>query len=202
MLDNHPKLKHFLHYLLIHPYSARTRLWARIFVTPFTIKRGRGSIIRRTVRLDLIPSKQLVVGRRAIIEDNALINNGMGDVIIGDHSMILSRSKVVGPVTIGKYVIVSSGSHITGLTHNFEDIDTPIQLQGVTANLTTIEDDVWIGGNAAINQGVTIGRHSVVGTGSVVTKDIPPYSVAVGNPARVIKRYDFEKKEWVKVINK
>ncbi|MEG0499792.1 MAG: DapH/DapD/GlmU-related protein, partial [Rikenellaceae bacterium] len=155
MLNNYPRLKKFLHYLLIHPYSARPRVWARIFVTPFIIKRGCGSIIRHSARLDIIPSKRLVVGKRAIIEDYALINNCMGDVIIGDHSMILSRSKVVGPVVIGQNVIVSSGSHITGLTHDYEDITRPIRLQGVTTNLTTIEDDVWIGGNAAINQGIT-----------------------------------------------
>lgn len=199
MLNNSPKLKQLLLYLLMHPYTARPRLWARVFIIPFIVKRGRGSIIRRSARLDIIPSKRLTLGRRAIIEDYALINNGMGDIVIGDYSMILSRAKVVGPVVIGQRVIVSSGSHITGLTHNYEDITQPIQTQGVTTNLTTIEDDVWIGGNSAINQGVTIGRHSVIGTGSVVTRDIPPYSVAVGNPARVIKKYDFEKKEWIKV---
>lgn len=199
MLNNSPKLKQLLLYLLMHPYTARPRLWARVFIIPFIVKRGRGSIIRRSARLDIIPSKRLTLGRRTIIEDYALINNGMGDIVIGDYSMILSRAKVVGPVVIGQRVIVSSGSHITGLTHNYEDITQPIQTQGVTTNLTTIEDDVWIGGNSAINQGVTIGRHSVIGTGSVVTRDIPPYSVAVGNPARVIKKYDFEKKEWIKV---
>lgn len=199
MLNNHPRLKRFLHYLLIHPYSARPRVWARLFVTPFIIKRGKGAIIRHNARLDIIPSKKLVVGRRAIIEEYALINNCMGDIIIGDYSMVLSRVKVVGPVRIGARVIVSSGSHITGLTHNYEDVTQPIQTQGVTTNITIIEDDVWIGGNSAINQGITIGKHSVIGTGSIVTRDIPPYSVAVGNPARVVKQYDFEKKEWVKV---
>ena len=55
MLDNHPKLKSFLHYLLVHPYTSRPRWWARTFIIPFVIKRGKGSIIRRKARLDIIP---------------------------------------------------------------------------------------------------------------------------------------------------
>jgi acetyltransferase-like isoleucine patch superfamily enzyme len=50
-----------------------------------------------------------------------------------------------------------------------------------------------------VTAGVTIGKHSVIAAGAVVTKNIPPYSIAVGNPARVIKHYDFEQKAWVKV---
>lgn len=199
MLENYPKLKHILHYMLMHPYATRPRWWARILVIPFFIKRGKGSIIRRRARLDLMPSKKFVVGYRTIIEDYTIINNGMGDIIVGDHSQILSRVKLVGPVNIGSNVIISSGSHVTGLIHDYEDVTQLIRTQGVSTSLTTIEDNVWIGGNSAINQGVTIGKHSVIGTCSVVTRDIPPYSVAVGNPARVIRRYDFEQQQWVKV---
>jgi len=65
--------------------------------------------------------------------------------------------------------------------------------------LIIIEDECWIGANAVITAGVTIGKHSVIAAGSVVTKNIPPYSVAVGNPARVIKQYNFETKQWLRV---
>lgn len=201
MLNNYPKLKHFLHYLLIHPYSSRPRLWTRIFIIPFIIKRGKGSIIRRKARLDLIPSKKFVIGYRAIVEDYAIINNGMGDIIVGDHSQITSRVKIVGPVTLGNKVVIGSGAQITGLTHNYTDITCPIVDQGVTPCLTVIEDDVWIGGNTAINQGIRIGTHSIIGAGSVVTHDIPPYSVAVGNPARVIRQFDFNQNKWIKTDN-
>jgi acetyltransferase-like isoleucine patch superfamily enzyme len=64
-----------------------------------------------------------------------------------------------------------------------------------------VEDGVWIGGGAIITAGVHIGRNAVVGAGAVVTKDVPPYSVAIGNPAKVVKQYDFELKKWVKVSN-
>ena len=62
-----------------------------------------------------------------------------------------------------------------------------------------IENNVWIGANSVVLPGVQIGNHSVIGAGSIITKDIPPYSVAVGNPARIVKRYDMDLKEWVKV---
>lgn len=199
MLNNYPKLKRFLHYMLIHPYSSRPRLWTRIFIIPFIIKRGKGSIIRRKARLDLIPSKKFVIGYRAIVEDYAIINNGMGDIIVGDYSQITSRVKIVGPVTLGNKVVIGSGAQITGLTHNYEDITCPIADQGVTPCLTVIEDDVWIGGNTAINQGIRIGTHTIIGAGSVVTHDIPPYSVAVGNPARVIRQFDFKLNKWIKI---
>lgn len=196
MLDSYPKLKNFIHYLLIHPYSARPRLWTRIFVYPFIIKKGKGAIIRRRARIDLIPSRKFTMGYRAIVEDYAIINNGMGDIIIGDYSAVTSRVKLVGPVTLGNKVTIGSGAQITGLTHNFEDINIPIRDQGVAPNITVVEDDVWIGGNSVIIQGLTIGTHSIIASGSVVTKDVPQYSVVAGNPARVIKKYNFDTQAW------
>ena len=186
MLDNHPKLKSFLHYLLVHPYTSRPRWWARTFIIPFVIKRGKGSIIRRKARLDIIPSKKITLGKKSVIEDCTIINNGMGDIFIGDYTHVTSRVKLVGPVTLGNYVTIGSGAQITGLTHNYLDVTRPIAKQGVTPNRTVVEDDVWIGGNSCINQGITIGTHSIIASGSVVTKNVPPYSVVGGNPARIL----------------
>ena len=75
----------------------------------------------------------------------------------------------------------------------------PIRLQKVTTAPIVIEDEAWIGANAVLTAGVTIGKHSVIAGGAVVTKSISAYCVAVGNPARVIKKYDFEREEWMKV---
>ena len=60
-----------------------------------------------------------------------------------------------------------------------------------------VEDDCWIGANAVITAGVTIGRHSVVAGGSVVTRDVAPYTVVGGNPARILKQYDAEAGDWL-----
>ncbi|MFA6199567.1 MAG: DapH/DapD/GlmU-related protein [Bacteroidales bacterium] len=198
-LQQNPKLKQLVLDLWVHPYSARTRWWARVFVYPLIIKRGKGSIIRRTARLDLNATNKLVIGTRSIIEDDVIINNGIGDVIIGKNTMITSRGMILGPITIGDNVVSGIGTQLVALTHSYENIDIPIKKQGVKGTPITIGNDVWIGGNCIILQGVTIGTHSLVAAGSVVTKNVASYTIVAGNPAREIKKYDFELKEWVKV---
>ena len=203
MLNKYPRLKKFLHYLLVHPYSSRPRWWARVFLIPFVIKKGKGAIVRRKARLDIIPSKKISLGQKSIIEDYCIINNGMGDIIIGDFTHVTSRVKLVGPVKLGNYVTIGSGAQITGLTHNYLDITSPIAKQGVTPNQTVVEDDVWIGANVVILQGVTIGNGAVIAAGAVVNKDVADYTIVGGVPAKVIKlrfsseqKMDIEKSEW------
>ena len=151
--------------------------------------------------MDVLPSKRFEIGNYSMIEDFSTVNNGVGDVIIGDRSIIGIGNVIIGPVKIGNAVILAQNVAVSGLNHGYEDIQVPIRDQTVTTFPIIIEDDCWIGANAVVTAGVTIGKHCVIAAGSVVTKDIPPYSIAVGNPARVIKRYDFEKKEWVRIIN-
>jgi len=85
------------------------------------------------------------------------------------------------------------------LNHGYEDINLPIHKQPVTTSPITVGDESWIGANAVVTAGVSIGKHCVVAAGAVVTKNIPDYSIAVGNPARVIKRYNPDSKQWEKV---
>ena len=86
---------------------------------------------------------------------------------------------------------------VSGLNHLYEDVQRrPIHAQGVSTAPIVIEDNSWIGANVVVVAGVTIGKHAVIAAGSIVTKDIPPYSVAVGNPARVIKQFNFETNTW------
>ena len=199
MLEERPGLKRFLHWLLTNELTCRPRWWARLLVNPLFIKRGRGSVIRHSARLDLIPSKKFVIGNHSVIESWTTINNGVGDVIIGDNSMITTGVTIVGPVKIGDNVIVGNGTLVFGMWHNYEDINIPISKQGVGTKLTTIEDDAWIGGNVVINQGVTIGKHALVGTGSVVTKDVPPFCIVAGVPAKIIKKFDASRNQWINV---
>jgi acetyltransferase-like isoleucine patch superfamily enzyme len=90
-------------------------------------------------------------------------------------------------VTIGDDVRIASNVIINTADHAFENKEIPIRMQGYVCAPVTIEDDVWIGAQAIINKGVKIGKGAVIGAGSVVTKDVPPYMVAVGNPCRVLK---------------
>jgi acetyltransferase-like isoleucine patch superfamily enzyme len=193
------KLKGFVHWLMIPPYQARPRKWVSWFVNPWYHKRGKASVIRSRTRMDVIPFNKFELGSYSTIEDFCTINNGVGDVIIGNETRIGMGNVVIGPVTIGNFVILAQNIVMSGLNHSYEDVNLPIDKQKVTTSPITVEDECWIGANAVLTAGVTVGKHSVIAAGAVVTKNIPPYSVAVGNPARVIKQYDFNQKQWVKV---
>lgn len=92
-----------------------------------------------------------------------------------------------GGVIIGSDVLIGPECIIHSANHRFDRTDIPIRSQGYEKATVVIEDDCWLGANVTVLPGVRIGKGSVVGAGSVITHDIPPYSVAVGNPARVLK---------------
>jgi acetyltransferase-like isoleucine patch superfamily enzyme len=112
----------------------------------------------------------------------------VGDVIIGDHTRIGIHNTIIGPVTIGNHVNLAQGITVTALNHNFEDTSKRIDEQGVSTKPVVIGDDVWIGANAVILPGVTIGHHAVVAAGAVVTSDVPDHVVVGGVPAKIIKQ--------------
>jgi acetyltransferase-like isoleucine patch superfamily enzyme len=197
-IRNNPRLKKFFHWLLIPTNQARPRLWVRIFLNRFYHQKGKGVVIRRWVRMDVVPFNHFSIGNNSMIEDFTTVNNGVGDVVIGENSLVGLGNVIIGPVQIGNNVILAQNIVASGLNHNYDNISQPIHQQGVSVAPIVIEDDCWIGANTVVTAGVTIGKHSVVAAGAVVTKSIPPFSVAVGNPARVIKRYDETQKEWVK----
>jgi acetyltransferase-like isoleucine patch superfamily enzyme len=196
--DN-PRLKQLIHYLLIPKGQARPRWWVSWFVNPFIHKKGKGARICRSARLDVLPFRKFELADQATIEDFCVINNGVGDVTIGPSSRVGISSVVIGPVRIGTQVIIAQHVVISGLNHSYESLDKPIRLQPPTSRCVVIEDECWIGANAVITAGVRIGKHSVVAAGSIVTKDVPPYSVVGGNPARLLKAYNPESQSWEKV---
>jgi acetyltransferase-like isoleucine patch superfamily enzyme len=198
-VKSNPKLKKFAHWLLIPHGQARPRLWVRLFVNPFIHKKGKGTIIRFNTRMDVFPFNNFKIGSKSIIEDFSTINNGVGDVSIGNNTGIGLSNVIIGPVKIGDYVMLAQNIVISGLNHGFEDVTMPPRVQKVVTKQIIIEDNVWIGANSVVTAGVTIGKQAVIGAGSVVTKNIPGYCVAVGNPARVIKKYNFETGSWQKV---
>ncbi|WP_337042755.1 acyltransferase [Emticicia sp. 17c] len=198
-IKSNERLKKFVHWCLIPKHQARPRLWVQWFVNPFFHKKGKGSTVCHRTRMDVLPFQPFSLGNYSTIEDFATVNNGVGPVHIGNNSRIGIGNVIIGPVNIGNNVILAQNIVLSGLNHVYTDIQTPIYLQPVTTATITIEDDCWIGANAVLTAGVTIGKHSVVAGGAVVTKNIPPYSVAVGNPARVIKQYNAETQQWENV---
>jgi acetyltransferase-like isoleucine patch superfamily enzyme len=199
LIDKYPSAKQFIHRLLIPKNEARPRLWVKWFVNPFIHYRGKGAKIRPRTRLDVLPFNPFSLGSYSTIEDFCTINNGVGHVHIGNHTLIGMGNTIIGPITIGNNVIFAQNIVASALNHEYRDINTPIQYQPILTAPIVIEDDCWIAANAVITSGVTIGKHSVVAAGAIVTKSIPPYSVVVGNPARVIKQYNFTTNQWERV---
>ena len=197
-IKHNPNLKRKLLHLMMHPVKTRPRLWLRCLQF-FYMKKGKNSVIYRSVRKDIVPFNGFSLGKSSVIEDYTIINNAVGEIIIGNHTRIGMGNTIIGPVMIENNVILAQNVVTSALNHNFEDVLTTINQQGVKTDQIIIENNVWIGANSTILAGVHIGEHVVVGAGSVVTKDIPPFSVVVGNPAKIIKKYDFQVKKWITV---
>lgn len=120
------------------------------------------------------------------IDKNVLIDETL---TIGYNSGIGINSRVGKNVTLGENVMIGPECLIYTENHNFKRTDIPMCKQGVSeVKPVSIGDDVWIGARVIILPGVTIGNGCIIGAGSVVTKDIPEYVVAAGNPAIVKKR--------------
>ena len=182
-----PKLKKLVDWIIMNQVQTRPRWFVRM-LAPLYQHRGRHAVIHRSARMDTPPYRKFSLGDYSVIESFSCINNAVGDVIIGDHTRIGLHNTIIGPVTIGDHVNLAQGITVTALNHNFADSDKRIDEQGVSTNPVVIEDDIWIGANAVVLPGVTIGHHSVVAAGAVVTKDVPPHSLVAGVPAKIIKQ--------------
>jgi maltose O-acetyltransferase len=106
------------------------------------------------------------------------------DCYLGDGVQLYAWNE---RIVMGKNVLVAAGVRMITRKHGFADMELPMSDQGYTNAPIVIEDDVWIGFQAIILPGVTIGRGSIVGAGAVVTRDVAPYSVVGGVPARLIR---------------
>jgi acetyltransferase-like isoleucine patch superfamily enzyme len=154
-------------------------------------------------------AKQIYIGDNCIIHSGSWLEcvekygkDFSPRIDIGEGTYIGNGAHIIAcsHMKIGKNVLFANGVYISDNLHGYEDINTPIMAQTlINPGPVTIEDEVWLGENVCVLPNVTIGRHSVVGANSVVTKDIPPYSVAVGTPAKVIKQYNEQSGKWEKV---
>lgn len=128
-------------------------------------------------------------GKISTIDRHAYFGNGR-NIEIGDYSGIGANCVVPNNTIIGKYVMMAPEVHIVANNHQFKETSIPICFQGpdYSKNQTIIEDDVWIGVRTIVTPGHRIGKGSIIGAGSVVTKDVEPYSIVGGNPAKLIKK--------------
>jgi len=196
-IKTNSRLKKIVHWMLIPSGEARPRLWVSWFINPFIHKKKKGSKIRWRTRMDVLPFNRFELGKNSVIEDFCTINNGVGPVVIGNETLVGMSNVIIGPVEIGNNVIIAQNVVISGLNHEYKNIHIPISRQPVSTRPIIIEDDCWIAANVVITAGVTIGKHTVIAAGSVVTKSISPFSIAAGNPAKIIKKYDAGTDSWI-----
>lgn len=175
----------------------------KIQCVKFRIKKyGKGIYIGK--------GNKIIGGKDIKMEDNVKIRPNCfiackenSTLEIGENTDIGTRTRigVARKVKIGKNVLFGPNVYVADQDHEYRDINKPIMEQGVVVfeKGVIIGDNSWIGINTVIVGNVKIGKNVVIGANSVVNKDIPDYSVAVGMPCKVIKRYNFEKKQWVRI---
>lgn len=198
-LRSDPRWRALILKLITTEKGMRPRWWVRNFINPFYHKKGKGTVIFRRARMDLMPYNYFEIGHNATIEDFSFVNNGMGPVKIGNHVFVGASNVIIGPVVLHDHIMTAQNVVISGLNHGFEDVNIAFRYQPCTVSEIVINEGCWIGANAVITSGVTVGKYSIIAAGSVVTKDIPSYSMVGGNPAKLIKQFNHETKQWEKV---
>lgn len=136
-----------------------------------------------------VHTDRLLMGAQSWIAGYAIVR---GDIELGENVSINPYACLSGKVKIGNGVRIASHVSIVGFNHGFDDIETPIYRQPLTSLGIEIGDDVWIGANAVVLDGVKIGRGAIIAAGAVIAKDVPAMAIAGGVPARVL-RYRGEK---------
>ncbi|MGE5323689.1 MAG: acyltransferase [Actinomycetota bacterium] len=148
----------------------------------------RGVTMDGTMRHGIVLGDHVKIGPYSTLIGAPISNLGEG-IRIGANSAVDAYSFIgsAGAINVGENVIMGQHVCFHPENHNFERTDIPIKAQGTTRIGITIEDDVWVGANVTFLDGAFIGRGSIIGAGSLVRGKIPPHSVAVGAPARVIR---------------
>ncbi|MGB6297269.1 MAG: acyltransferase [Rivularia sp. (in: cyanobacteria)] len=162
------------------------------FINTPCIEIGDRAQILRGANINAIgnPKNKISIG------DGVQIQQGVDIRALNDTRLEIEEETYIGPyvciagpgnIKIGKGCLIAAHCGLFANNHNFVDPIQYIARQGITRKGIVIEDDCWLGHGVTVTDGVTIGRGCVIGAGSVVTKDIPAYSIAVGTPAKVVK---------------
>jgi maltose O-acetyltransferase len=153
---------------------------------PYSLTAGFGPMakrVRRWAAEDLFDH----AGGRINIEKGAWFGSGRG-ISVGDRSGLGLDCLVMGPLTLGRDVMVGPRCMFISQAHNTGDVSLPMTDQGMAEDRPiVVEDDVWFGAAVIVLPGVRVGHGSVIGAGSIITKDVPPFACVAGSPARVVK---------------
>jgi acetyltransferase-like isoleucine patch superfamily enzyme len=173
-------------------YERNALPWNRLAIHREFMRRG--AFVRWPVQgnvLEGLRDGRLEIGEGTLFEPNVWITmSGRGRVRVGAGTFLNIGVMVAALelVEIGDHCMLANGCFVSDSNHRFDDPEKPIAWQGFSSKgPTRIGDNVWLGVNVVVTSGVTIGERSVIGANSVVTHDIPAFSIAAGVPARVIR---------------
>ena len=144
-------------------------------------------------------NQNISIGNENNFASYSILKSHGGYISIGNNNFVGEKSQIQGRggVEIGDNVLIAPNCFISSSNHDYENPDNDDYLKKEIPSKTKIEDKVWIGANCVIVAGVTIGTCSIVAGGSVVTKDVEPYTIVAGNPARVVKTYNKDQNKWI-----
>lgn len=169
----------------------------------------RHSRLHPTCRIAAMSHSSVEIKESAMLSPSSMVfAHANSQIIIGNGTSISEYTRIAAQnkVYIGNDVLMGPNVFIADYNHEYRDVTKPINHQGHVftdsnnnLNEVKIGDGCWLGKNAVIVGNISIGKNAVIGANSTVVKDIPAYSVAAGNPARVIKRYNFDTNQWERV---
>jgi acetyltransferase-like isoleucine patch superfamily enzyme len=161
-----------------------------LLASPERISLGEGSSIGRgaALRANTKVSPGITLSPRVSLKDGVILNANTGRITIGERSWLGPYCVIYGNggVDIGRDVMIAAHTLITSVGHEHESLDVPMMHQPLRLAPVRIEDDVWIGARCTLLPGITVGRGAIVGAGSVVTRDVAPWAIVGGVPARVV----------------
>jgi acetyltransferase-like isoleucine patch superfamily enzyme len=154
--------------------------------------------------IQIIGLDSLEIGKGSCVSDHVWINDCVRDgskrLVLGKY-VLIGRSSMIstaGRLEIADFCLLGPGVYVSDADHVFEDPFQPFIQQGATmGRAVTVEENCWIGMHAKIFGNLTVGRGSVIAGGASVRESVPPFSVVVGSPSRIVKMYDFEARAWV-----
>jgi acetyltransferase-like isoleucine patch superfamily enzyme len=191
-------------------FIIKTKNKLKNFIITYQLKlKNKG--INKSVRFK--EAANITIGKKCNIGANSYIycwneyqhgstkQNLKGTIFIGNN-FNATRALTIQccqKISIGNDVLIASNVFICDYNHGIQNLEIPYLNNELFLAEVIIEDGVWIGQGASILAGVHIGKKSIIGAGSIVTKNIPEYSIAVGNPAKIIKKYDFNLLKWIDI---
>lgn len=151
---------------------------------------GDNCDLRPGVQVTVADQAELLVGTDTVLDRGTVLEVASGSlrigrrVVFGHHCTVAAKQSVV----IGDDCLIAELVSVRDHDHETADVRVPMRDQGARCAPVVIGRDVWLGTRVVVLKGVTIGDGSIIGAGAVVTRDVPPYSIAIGVPARVIGR--------------